>query len=70
MTSIRGYSRSLEISQRVLYHSLIGLNIRTIDYTDVYKDREKNVYSSATIREATVIPISDERDSDLYSTIL
>ena len=28
------------------------------------------MYSSATIREATVIPISDERDSDLYSTIL
>ena len=40
----------LEISQRVLYHWFIGLNIRTIDYadvTDVYKDGEKNVYSDA-----------------------
>ena len=46
------------LSQRVLYHSLIGLNIRTIDYADVYKDRKKNVYSRASIPEATVIPIS------------
>ena len=38
-----------EISQRVLYHSLIGLYIRTIDYADVYKDRKKNVYSRASI---------------------
>ena len=37
----------LEISQRVLYHWFIGLNIRTIGYADVYKDREKNAYSDA-----------------------
>ena len=42
----------LEISQRVLYHSLIGFNIRTIDYADVYKDRKKNVYSDSSISEA------------------
>ena len=35
----------LEISQRVLYHWFIGLNIRTIDNADVHKDRKKNAYS-------------------------
>ena len=37
----------LEISQRVLYHWFIGLNIRTVDYAEVYKDRERNAYSDA-----------------------
>ena len=35
----------LEISQRVLYHWFIGLNIRTMDYADVHEDREKTVHA-------------------------
>ena len=45
----------LENPQRVLYRSLIGLNIRTLDYADVMciKIERKTFFSDSSISEAT-----------------